>query len=830
MASNTADVRSALPECRNAADEANETASRPQTFPASTTDGHASSTASAQAHPPQLLISDVTTENARDNPQPSTTPVVQAAQQGALTHHTHATTSSPRAQWLPISLRWPYLCTVLAMTVIILLVVIALHVESTLHSGLGNDDGSNVTYFVSRFLPTVVAVSYVFSTSIILDDVKRSEPFARSASRRGAPATNTLFWVPGAWWTTLFNSLPSKRRGLGFSCTMLCASLVFIFGFLILSPFSSTFLATQDVTFFQDRAFGQLSLSSRLPIQAAASSLTYFRTIGNVLQNVTTSAWITDKYAVLPFWPTGQTAESMGAFVGLGSEIWRAETLVISTELECEPLNLADVSLVQDPEGGEYLVPFTSFRTASGCTLSMAMDNGTSIQAFASWTVPTDFASDYAIASNSSDCVGDEAMMFSTAPFFDDYSIVSPDPDVQAKGSLCSARYYHAIVTVTVSIGPGESVVLVDEQAYLRNRIPIPEDFMDVNGIQTLFLDKYTWPQRLFAPYGEIDIRGPGGLLAASYEFSAERLVREQLLLSKATRLKQRFLGEMIRDIFDSAVLSDEPKVQVSGQVLSNRRRVVVVPPVAITLEIVLSINFILLLLALISSRLSRRPLELSVDPATSIAIAHLASREPDTMRQLSDANITHPLALLLHLKDFWCRTIDNTLYLFDSGHSDPRQTAKITKTLKNKSILPLVLHLLPVICLFISILAIAVAISILLGFSETDGLYQTAFVYQLDFKVAGMELDAINPASVLTTFLAVCIALWWGSVDTSIRKLQPFLALAKRSVKGLEGVALSYETSYMLWAAIRAIKRRHWLLALVSCGAFYAEICECST
>lgn len=360
----------------------------------------------------------------------------------------------------------------------------------------------------------------------------------------------------------------------------------------------------------------------------------------------------------------------------------------------------------------------------------------------------------------------------------------------------------------------------------MDSRSPIPESFMEASAIQSIFLNKTTWPSRLLAQ-SEIDIRGPRALLAASEDFLPERLVHEQELLAKAVRLKQRFLGEMLRDIFDAMVLSDEPRVQVPGQLLSNRRRIIVVPAVAITLEVVLTLNLFLLLLTFVSSRLSRRPLELSADPATSIAVARLASQDPHTLQQLNDRNAVDPLSLLASLKDIWCQTIDNTLYLFDAGHPDAGSVANLTKTLRKRSSLPWVLHLLPVICLFLTMLAIGAAISVLLGFSETEGLYQTAFVYQLDFEVVGMHLDAINPASVITTLLAVCTALWWGSVDSSIRKLQPFLALAKKPVRGREGAALSYETSYMVWAAIRAIKRRHWLLALVSCGALYAEICE---
>lgn len=760
-------------------------------------------------------------QNPDSTPQPSLVAEEVPSRKGVTTHQ-----SQPK--WLPTALKWQYLCTVLATTVLILAVVVALHVRSQMHSGLADDDGSSGTYFLSRFMPTLVTVAYVFSTSVILDDVKRSEPYARLSSPAGAPVTATLFWVPGAWWTTLYESLPSTKRRQGFSCAMFCMSIVLTLGFLILSPFSSTLLVTQDVIFSQSTTFGQLSLSSSLPIQATASSTTYFRTIGNVLQNVTTSAWITDNYAILPFWPVDLKKESMSAIVAVGNEVWSAESLVISTDLECEALELAEVSLAQNPEITNITAPFISFETASGCTLSMSIENSSSYVPFASWTAPSDFASEYAWASNISGCVGNDVMMYATALFIDNDGVPAPNSNAQAKGSLCSARYYIANTTVTVSVSSGESVVSVDEIAFKNSRQPIPGSFLDLPGVQRLFLNKDSWPQRLFSGY-YIELRGPGALTAASYEYSIGDLVQDQLSLSKATRLKQRFLGEMLRDTFDSALLSDEPRVQVPGNILSNRRRVVVVPVVAITLEVVLSINLILLLLTFLSSRPSRRPLELHADPATSIAVVNLVSQDPNTLQHFNDPSILTPVGLLTEVKDLWCKNVGNALYIFDSGYRNPQNTIKLTVKLESKSSLPWVLHLIPAACLFSTLLAVSVAISVLLGYSETDGLYQTAFVYQIGFKLGGMQLEAINPASVLTTLLASSIALWWGSVDSSIRKLQPFLALAKGPVKGKNGAGLSYESSYMLWAAARALKRRQWILVLVTCGAFQAEICQCS-
>lgn len=244
MATDTQDGQPAPMEHSNAAAGLSETSALPQPAPraASSSRKHTTTSHTGASHP-----------NARF---PNS-----ASKQAVPSRHANV---RPLATWLPVALKWPYLCSVLTVTILILSIVIALHVQSARDSGLGNDNESRGTHFLSKFLPTVVAVCYVFSLSVRVDDIKRTEPYARSASTAGASATNTLFWSAGPWWATLYDSLPNKKRGQGFRCAMFCASLAFILGFLVLSPFSSTFLATQDVTFSQDLTFGQLPLLSNL--------------------------------------------------------------------------------------------------------------------------------------------------------------------------------------------------------------------------------------------------------------------------------------------------------------------------------------------------------------------------------------------------------------------------------------------------------------------------------------------------------------------------------------------------------------------------------------
>ncbi|KAI0527709.1 hypothetical protein F5B22DRAFT_15 [Xylaria bambusicola] len=190
--------------------------------------------------------------------------------------------------WLPYTLRWPCLVATFVFTCLLGIAVTVVHSISWRNSGLVTDDGSGIVQIGSKFAPTLLATIYVFLASILLDDVKRTEPFARLSSPFGAQADLSISWTADAWWDALFSSLPSRRKNT--SWAMLCATLAFVLGFLIISPPSSSLIVSQTIVLTQETKLLQLNIKPSIPIHAKASSETFYRTIGSVLQNVTTSA------------------------------------------------------------------------------------------------------------------------------------------------------------------------------------------------------------------------------------------------------------------------------------------------------------------------------------------------------------------------------------------------------------------------------------------------------------------------------------------------------------------------------------------------------------
>ncbi|KAI0514476.1 hypothetical protein F5B22DRAFT_647517 [Xylaria bambusicola] len=86
------------------------------------------------------------------------------------------------------------------------------------------------------------------------------------------------------------------------------------------------------------------------------------------------------------------------------------------------------------------------------------------------------------------------------------------------------------------------------------------------------------------------------------------------------------------------------------------------------------------------------------------------------------------------------------------------------------------------------------------------------------------------TPASVITyeapwavTALAVCIKLGWGSLETSIRMLEPYYILAQRHAPP-KTLTLDYTAMPFAVVAFRALFNRHWIVFLVGWGTVLVE------
>jgi hypothetical protein len=135
----------------------------------------------------------------------------------------------------------------------------------------------------------------------------------------------------------------------------------------------------------------------------------------------------------------------------------------------------------------------------------------------------------------------------------------------------------------------------------------------------------------------------------------------------------------------------------------------------------------------------------------------------------------------------------------------------------------PACLRLWVLVAFLSSLVSLTVAILVLFHFSNYDKLYRTAFVYKATVRI--LQSATFAPYSIIPTFLAIGVSLWWQIIDKTFRRLQPYLAMSKQPVYIKHSSALSYQSSYLAWAAVKATMHRHWLLAVITIGSTICQI-----
>jgi hypothetical protein len=115
------------------------------------------------------------------------------------------------------------------------------------------------------------------------------------------------------------------------------------------------------------------------------------------------------------------------------------------------------------------------------------------------------------------------------------------------------------------------------------------------------------------------------------------------------------------------------------------------------------------------------------------------------------------------------------------------------------------------------------VAIIVLNRFANRSRLYQSVFTHQTNMALLG-RLGSFAPFSILPTLFAVVLGLWWDGIDNTFRNLQPFVSMSRAPTKASKGIYLSYQSSYWLWASVKAASNKHWLLTITTLGTFLCQ------
>jgi hypothetical protein len=127
-------------------------------------------------------------------------------------------------------------------------------------------------------------------------------------------------------------------------------------------------------------------------------------------------------------------------------------------------------------------------------------------------------------------------------------------------------------------------------------------------------------------------------------------------------------------------------------------------------------------------------------------------------------------------------------------------------------------------IYLTLYVLGLLTAILVLYIFAQRAGLHHTFFTYRASVKLFG-QANTISPFAIIPTLLAIVITLWWESIDTTCRTVQPLTSVHRSAKCPSKGLGLSYASSFWLFASLRALRNSHWLLSVITATTFTLQI-----
>ncbi|KAF2137414.1 uncharacterized protein K452DRAFT_361940 [Aplosporella prunicola CBS 121167] len=735
--------------------------------------------------------------------------------------------------WLPYTLRWPFLLLLSLSALTLSLAIAIISWYSSVNHGLGRDDGSSPLHFAWRFLPPLLAVLYTQLTAMLLDDVKKTEPFARLAKPGGSMATSSVLKAPGAWWNALADGLSTKNGGRR-SWLLFCSACTNVMAFLAISPLSSSLLESRDVTIRRNANFTRLIPNENSPLRMSMGRDTYLRILGHTLQNVSTSAWISDSYAIVPAWPSALESAPLGPLLSSSPEVWEIETQVLDTDLVCEKMSLASRNVMHNSratKSGQFYnhskaERFIILSTESGCTYRFepVLSSQVPIRGGSLWynlsSSNTVFEHSGLHLNHSRGCDKGEILITST-PWTQAYTHFNGtlSPDFKISGQLCTSNYYMASIKITMSTSDGTSKFNFSEHEYREKRTPIPKSYLSIQELQDLVLQR-SWTDYLAILPTEIHPTptsdGLSSLLAAQYD-GVSGMVDDKNIVERAKKLKQRVFGEILQHSLLRPNLSHP--VIVQGYVTRNEKRVMASNGIAIALSSILFVSFGLSILVAYFSSLRRRPLNLRNDPATGAEVASFIILHEGVRPCLQDLDQSSKQTMIKVLQRKKYNTVPGMLNeMVLQGADTPEDTTSGTVLKKHRK--PAVPRLRTLACLNLYLAALLVALLVMYRFAQRSMLYGSAFLYRPSIQVHNTHVSVAAPFSVVSTLLAVGVGLWWGAIDTTFRRLQPYISITK-APKGLsQGVGLSYQSSYWLWAATKSASNGHWLLFLITLGA----------
>lgn len=741
--------------------------------------------------------------------------------------------------WRPLTLRLPYLSWVVIVTIFLASLVLFLTMDSVRNHGLGDDNASASLLFGWRFSPTLLATIYGLFVASILNDVRRTEIFARLSRPGGAPAETTLCFPIRSWWHDPKDALNKSTQ----SYALLYASILYILALLV-SPLSAGLLSPADEQSSLPRTFHRAKVEN-FSWQHGNEDEIMFRTISGGVIGQSTSVWVSTSAAILPFWPPGYGNAPLGSKFAttLQFEQWQAQTTAYTVDLDCHSMPLlAKYNATYNYTDGVYTnYTFLRFGLQDDCVITLAdgdVPEPAWLQYGGGWWAPPPLYNTSLLSgmSNSTSSCGNHTMFF--------YATPASNP-MRFQANLCSANFYSSEVLATVSLNQSSTDITFSQDENLRNRRPLDPAIYNISQLQDAFFSSNWSSHFLSFPNEDTPVFG-GPLMSITagdkYSNNITKLFASSSLPQEANELYQQFFGEMLLATF--SLDTEKNAESVPGRVIVFQRRIVASLGVGIALVAVLLTSSICVVLIAYSTSLHRRVLNLNQDPGTICAATQLISANSDVRAafentdRLSQQSLTHRLRtqkymliqgdlLSIDKEDEIC--LEGGMFhcydtvLIESLTSLSEETDAPSQ--KKRDPRPIVLRGWIGILLGSLLLLLTAAITVLYIVFRTAGLHQAPFVYRMTLHVRETAAT-LAPYKIVPTLLALGVKLWFGAVADALKMVQPYISMVQAPVPVTNSVMVEYANTPIALAATKALNNAHWTLALVALGALASEFC----
>lgn len=498
---------------------------------------------------------------------------------------------------------------------------------------------------------------------MLFNDVQRTEPFARLArsTNNVAPASRTILEGPRLVWTAFAHAFNKKHNGGKRSWIIIWASVVLVLSSVIIS-LSSALLASEEVQIQQPLNVTRLLPKPDAMLQPLVERDTYFRTTGAILQNVTTSPWISDDYSILPFWPSESGASPWDAQYQSVAQTWEANTTVFRNDLQCSTMELADTNVFPfyDTNYNETKWRMSiRLENSAGCTYNLSF-NASDVSSYnagevGSWSDMDSYVVKSSEAVSTADfyirygekiqpkyndkCIGDEFILMSSQwmrfGYIDRENVTAKFlPNFTVSSYICQSSHEMANLPVRVSASANDFHVEFDVDEFQKHREAVPPSMFNTSG----FIKRYVDPQwyTMFSSFGESrPFSGAMKLLATQYEFNKTKMFNDTHLPEKAARLQRRHFGEILRTSLGAEGASQDE--ELIGRTTVPQRRITVRMEAAASLVALFAFCFFGMLGIIWLSSVRRRPLHLTHEPATVLGTVSLVASNPSVLSSMRD-------------------------------------------------------------------------------------------------------------------------------------------------------------------------------------------------